>query len=367
MIAFACRLPRDGFTLDAAFEAGSGVTALFGPSGSGKSTVIRLFAGLERPEAGRIRIGDATLLDTAAGLCMAPHRRRIGLVFQDALLFPHLSVRANLTYGRFFAPARERRIAFDPVVEVLGIGHLLGRRPATLSGGERQRMAIGRALLTSPRLLLMDEPLAALDTERKHEILPFIELLRDAFGIPIIYVSHAVEEVARLATRVVRLEQGRVVASGSPAEVLAPASLAEASSRFDAVSVLAAPVSRFMPDYGVTLLDHPAGQIVVPGRIEAPGAVRVIIRATHVALSVGHPGHVSIRTVLRGRVVALETDAGPFALVTVRLEGGDRLRAYATRLATDALGLAVGDEVQALVKAVAIDAHDLAGARPAAD
>ena len=192
MIRFACRLTRPGFALDAAFTAGPGVTALFGPSGSGKSTVIRLLAGLERPEEGRITLGDSVLLDTESRRAVPPHRRRIGLVFQDALLLPHLSVKANLTYGRWFTPRGERRIAFDPVVEVLGIGHLLDRRPTTLSGGERQRVAIGRALLASPRLLLMDEPLASLDQARRQEILPFIERLRDAFAIPVVYVSHAV-------------------------------------------------------------------------------------------------------------------------------------------------------------------------------
>ena len=233
MISFDCTLARNGFRFEAAFEVNGGITALFGASGSGKSTTIRLLAGLERPDRGRIAANGTVLLDTQQRVCLAPHRRRIGLVFQDAHLFPHLPVRANLAYGRWFTPKAERRIKFDPVVEVLGIGHLLGRRPSTLSGGERQRVAIGRALLTSPRLLLMDEPLASLDSYRKLEILPFIERLRDEFSIPIVYVSHAVDEVARLATQVVKLENGRVTASGQPAEVLAPNLLAKAVDRFD--------------------------------------------------------------------------------------------------------------------------------------
>lgn len=364
MIRFACRLVRPEFTLDAAFEGGDGVTALFGPSGSGKSTIIRLLAGLDAPTEGEITIHGETLVNTRTRQSVPAHRRRIGLVFQDALLFPHLSVAANLAYGAWFARGVERRITRDPVVEVLGIGHLLDRRPATLSGGERQRVAIGRALLMNPRLLLMDEPLAALDEARKLEILPFIERLRDQFGIPILYVSHAVEEVARLAATVVKLEAGRVIARGAPPDVLGPTSLARSAERFAALSILTAPIKQFLPDYGVTVLDHPAGEIVVPGRFhEAQDKVRVMISATQVTLGIGRPGHVSVRTALTGVVSKLEVDAGPFALVTIELKGGDILQAYATRLATDGLGLDVGDEVQALVKAVSIDERQVPGLR----
>jgi molybdate transport system ATP-binding protein len=364
MIRFACRLDRPGFTLDATFEGGSGVTALFGPSGSGKSTIIRLLAGLDRPNAGAIEVNGETLVKTSTGRHVPAHKRRIGLVFQDALLFPHLSVAANLAYGGWFARGVERRITRDPVIEVLGIGHLLDRRPATLSGGERQRVAIGRALLMNPRLLLMDEPLAALDEARKLEILPFIERLRDQFGIPILYVSHAVEEVARLAATVIKLEAGRVIAAGGPAEVLGPTSLARSAERFAAISILTAPIKAFLPDYGVTILDHPAGDIVVPGRFdEGRDPVRVTISATQVTLGIGRPGHVSVRTALTGTVTKLEVNDGPFALVTIALTGGDVLRAYATRLATDGMGLDVGDEVQAMVKAVSIDERQVPGLR----
>ncbi|MCZ8377170.1 MAG: molybdenum ABC transporter ATP-binding protein [Beijerinckiaceae bacterium] len=361
MIRFACRLDRRDFRFDVAFEAESGITALFGPSGSGKTTAIRLLAGLEHAKQGRITLGETVLLDTARGIALPPHRRRIGLVFQDAQLLPHLDIRANLTYGRFFTPRAERRIAFEPVVEMLGIGHLLARRPDTLSGGERQRVAIGRALLASPQLLLMDEPLASLDAARKAEILPFIERLRDEFGVPIVYVSHAVEEVARLAARVIRLENGAVTAAGSPAEVLAPAALASMAERFDAVSVLSAPVRRYLPDYGVTLLDHPAGEIVVPGQIAASrGEVRIAIRATGVTLAVGRPSQISVRTILSGRITAIDRTESPFAMATLALPGGQTLKAYATRLSLDALGLDIGDEVQALIKSATIDERSLA-------
>ena len=362
MMTFDCQLTRADFSLDVAFQTQGGITALFGPSGSGKSTVLRLLAGLEQPQQGRIVLDDTILLDTTKNIRLKPHKRRIGLVFQDAQLFPHMSVRANLTYGRWFTPKFERTIAFDPVVEVLGIGALLERKPDSLSGGERQRVAIGRALLTSPKLLLMDEPLAALDTTRKLEILPFIENLRDEFNIPIIYVSHAVEEVARLAQTVVKLEHGKVVGIGSPTDLLTPTSLANATDRFDAVSFITGKITRFLPDYGVTLVSHPAGEITVTGQIEPLGAdVRIAVRATNVTLAVGRPGNISMRTALAGRVTKLETDSGPFALVTLQLVGGDMLRVYATRLATDQLGLDVGDEVLALVKSVAIDERGIPG------
>lgn len=361
MIRFACRHRRAGFTLDATFEAARGITALFGASGSGKSTIIRLLAGLDRPDHGRIEIDGTVLLDTAAGLSVAPHKRRIGLVFQDALLFPHLSVRSNLTYGRFFTAKAERRIDLDAVVQVLGISHLLDRSPLTLSGGERQRVAIGRAMLASPRLLLLDEPLAALDTPRKLEILPFIERLRDEFDIPMIYVSHAAEEVARLANQVITLDQGRVLRSGSAGAVLGAEGMASSASRFDMVSILSAPARTYLPDYGVTILDHPAGTIVVPGRAAIGQEARITIRASHVMLAKQASDDISVRTVLRGRVAAIATDGGPFALVSVTLTGGETLRAYATRLAVDSLGLSPGLDVHALIKSVMIEESGVTG------
>jgi molybdate transport system ATP-binding protein len=351
MIYFDCRLTRPGFTFDAAFETGPGVTALFGASGSGKSTALRLVAGLERPERGLISLDGERLTDTEARLHRPPHRRRIGFVFQDALLLPHLSVRSNLGYGRFFTRRADRKLSFDAVVQVLGIGHLLDRGPATLSGGERQRVAIGRALLASPRLLLMDEPLASLDAARKRELLPFIERLRDEFAIPILYVSHAAEEVARLASRVVLIEAGRVSASGRPDEVLG--AVAPGVDRFDAVSILSAAVKERLPAYGLTMLAHPAGDILVPGQLEPGRTVTIAIRATNVAIASGGTDS-SVRTRLKGRIAGLRMDDGPFALAAIELAGGAVLQASLTRLAVDQLGLRVGSEVVALVKTVAL-------------
>ena len=274
MISFNCSLKRGEFDFNVAFQSDVGITGLFGPSGSGKSTVIQLLAGLIRPSRGRIAINDLALVDSARGLWLPPHKRGVGLVFQDAQLFPHLTVHQNLLYGRYFTPQPKDTISFQSVIDVLGIGHLLERSPATLSGGERQRVAIGRALLTSPRILAMDEPLAALDTNRKLEILPFIERLRDEFAIPILYVSHSVEEIARLASTVIKIENGKVAVTGSPDGVLRSVVAPKAEERFATVSTITGSLMRYDNEFQVSILNHPAGSIVVPGRIamRVPGS-----------------------------------------------------------------------------------------------
>ena len=210
---------RGDFALDARFASLGKLTALFGPSGSGKTTVIRIIAGLLKPQFCKVTVGGALLADTDAGLFPPPHRRRIGYVSQNALLFPHLDVLKNVRYGEWFTPRARRTAELERIVAMLGIGHLLARRPHTLSGGERQRVAIGRALLTSPALLLLDEPLAALDQARKEEIMPYLETLRDQGGVPMVYVSHSIPETVRLAGDVIMMEQGRVIASGPPSLV----------------------------------------------------------------------------------------------------------------------------------------------------
>ena len=222
MLEVTLRHGFDGFDLDLSFSTEGGITALFGRSGAGKTTVINAVAGLLRPDMGRVVLDGETLLDTERGIWVPPHRRRLGYVFQDARLFPHMNLRKNLTFGARYAPRGSSGASVDDVVALLGLEPLLDRAPATLSGGEKQRVALGRALLCHPRLLLMDEPLASLDGPRKQEILPYLERLRDgALGLPILYVSHAVDEIARLADRLVLLQNGQLKAQGALFDVMA--------------------------------------------------------------------------------------------------------------------------------------------------
>ena len=349
----ALRRTLPGFTLDVAFASAGGLVSLFGRSGSGKSMTLGLIAGLARPDAGHVRIGDSVLLDTARGRNLPVQHRRIGLVFQDAQLFPHLSVRQNLLFGRWFAGVSAGGIAFDHVVEALGIGGLLPRRPGKLSGGEKQRVAIGRALLADPRLLLFDEPLAALDRQRRLEILPLIERLRDEFAVPIVYVSHAMEEVVRLGGHVVVLEAGRVVAAGPPEAVLGAARLED--RRFGRATIVTTIAGAWDEAFDLTALDHSAGTLWLAGRAGPPGhVVRALVRATDVSLAPGDPGPISIRSALVGRIAAVEPE-GALAAVTVDLRGGGQVVALVTRRALHDLALAVGSPVRALVKAVALD------------
>lgn len=220
VLEFDADLTMGTFRLAARFLAGPGVTAFFGPSGSGKTTIINLLAGLLRPERGKISLFGIPLVDTAEHKFVPKHKRRIGLVYQDAQLFPHLNVRQNLMFGRWFAGGRDQHVPVDAVIDGLGIGGLMARRPAGLSGGEKQRVALARALLSSPKLLLLDEPLAGLDQERKLEILALIERVRDDFAVPMIYVTHSSDEVRRLASKVIILQDGKVTATGSPLEIL---------------------------------------------------------------------------------------------------------------------------------------------------
>jgi molybdate transport system ATP-binding protein len=353
-IAARLFLKRRDFVLDVEFSAGHGITALFGPSGSGKSTVLNLIAGLARLDRGHIEVDGEVFADTSRRIDLSPHHRRVGYVFQDALLFPHLNVRRNLGYGRWFSKSPDS-VDFDQIVDLLGITHLLDRRPATLSGGERQRVAIGRALLSNPRLLLMDEPLAALDIERKAEIIPYVERLRDDLGLPILYVSHAVDEVARLADRVTVLADGRITAQGSASEILGP-KISAGADRFARLAVLSGSNPAYDERWGLTSVDHPAGRIAVAGRVKPhDGHVRIVVRATDVTLSLTRPHEISVRTMLKGTIAGIEESDGPIVIAEIALEGGDRLAAAITRKAVDELGLDAGDTVYCLIKAVSID------------
>ena len=347
--------------LDVAFEAPKGVTVLFGRSGSGKSTIINAVAGLLRPESGRIAIGERVLCDTAQRLHLPPHRRRLGYIFQEGRLFPHLSVRQNLRYGQWFAPKGARVENMARVVEMLGIGDLLSRRPGALSGGEKQRVAIGRALLSAPRAILADEPLASLDEARKAEILPYLEQLRDQVDIPILYVSHSASEVARLATTVVALDQGRVAAQGRAEEVLGDPAITPLGAR-EAGAVLAARVVRHHAD-GLTELEAGGAALFLP-RVDRPeGAdLRVRIAAHDVIVARGRPDGLSALNILPGRVQTLRAGTGPGALLAVDTQAG-RVLARITARAAAALDLAPGTQVHLVIKAVAVAQADIGTAR----
>jgi molybdate transport system ATP-binding protein len=360
MIRFDAAIKLGTFAYEAAFESPSSVS-LFGRSGSGKTVTLGLIAGLLRPDRGVIIVDDRVLVDTEKHIFVPKHDRRIGLVYQDAQLFPHLTVRQNLLFGRWFAPPAARAVAFDAVVDTLGIGHLLGRRPGRLSGGERQRVAIGRALLSSPRLLLMDEPLAALDDERKGEVLTLIERLRDGFKIPIVYVSHSIDEVARLAATVVVFAGGHVIATGPVDEVFGPRRVQAEESRFERSFVLTGRVVGMNQEFGLTQIAHPGGTIWLVGPAGAPGGeVRLVIKATDVTVATERPRDLSIRSVLTGRIGAIEQEDGPLAAVTIDLPVHGHVVALVTRMAVDELRLAPGRDVFALIKTVALDERGVA-------
>jgi len=354
---------QGAFTLDARFQSEGRLTALFGPSGSGKTTLVNAIGGLLVPDEGRVGVKDRILVDTRRGILVPKHRRRIGYVFQEARLFPHLNVRQNLHFGRWFTPRRERRADVGAIVELLGIGHLLDRWPSSLSGGERQRVAIGRALLADPHLLLMDEPLASLDEGRKGEIYPYIERLRDEGNVPMVLVSHSVPEIARLATTIVVLSDGRVTASGPAPEILRHTRFFPHAGLVEAGALVETRVLRHEEAYGLTVLRAAAGDLTV-SRIDLPvGApVRVRLRARDIILSLAPPEGLSALNVLPGTVTGLEEADGSSVDVTLDC-GGDGVVASVTLKSVERLGLKVGLPVQAIIKSVAFDREALGPAQ----
>ena len=355
-VAFRHRFP--GLSLDIAFEAPRGITVLFGRSGAGKTTIVNAVAGLFRPAAGRIALEGTVLSDASAGTFLPPHRRRIGIVFQEGRLFPHLSVRQNLVYGQRFAPLEAPREDFDRIVDMLGIGPLLARRPAGLSGGEKQRVAIGRALLAAPRLILADEPLAALDEARKAEILPYFERLRDSIDIPVLYVSHAPAEVARLASSVVVIENGRVARQGAPGAVLADPSITPLGPQA-AGSMLDAVVMAHHAD-GLSELAAGGTRLLVPavgGEVGTP--LRLFVAAQDVMLALDRPERVSALNVIPAVVADIRLGDGPGALV--RLAAcNTHILSRVTRRSVLALDLQPGQTVYAVLKAASV-ARDRVG------
>ena len=300
-VTVSMRHAFEGFALEAAFAIPEGgVTALFGPSGAGKTSIANTIAGLLRPDQGRIAIGERCVLDTRAGVFLPPQARRIGYVFQDARLFPHMSVEANLRYGWRRAPARADEARIDHVIALLGLEGLLARKPAKLSGGEKGRVALGRALLASPALLVFDEPLAALDAARKAEILPYLERLRDEARLPMLYVSHSLDEVTRLADTVILLRDGRVIAQGSVFDLLGDLEFAAGLGMPAYGAAFAATVVRHLEEDGLTVLAFAGGELTV-GRLDRPvgSHLRVRMRAEDVMLAREEPRAISANNVLR--------------------------------------------------------------------
>ncbi|HYM04912.1 MAG TPA: molybdenum ABC transporter ATP-binding protein [Stellaceae bacterium] len=347
------------FQMTVRFDAQeTGITALFGRSGAGKTMLVNMLAGLMRPDRGRIVVQGEVLFSTDQRIDLPPERRRLGYVFQEGRLFPHYSVRGNLAYG-MHRTASDSAITLDAVVALLGLEPLLDRRPGDLSGGEKQRVGIGRALLAHPRLLLMDEPLAALDLPRKAEIMPFIERLRDELHIPIVYVTHAMEEIVRLADRLVLLSEGQVAAVGTVEELTSRLDLRPLTGRYEAGAVIRTTLAGHDVTFGLSELAFPGGRLRVahvPLPLGTP--LRARIRARDVALATARPAGISIRNIFRGRIIEIGPDRGP--IVDIRIDIGTAeapviLWSRITLRAAQELDLVIGREIFALVKTVALD------------
>lgn len=358
------------FTVDASLHAGPGVTALFGRSGAGKSTLIDMVAGLVTPSDGRIEIAGKTLFDSRRGIDLKPEQRGVGYVFQDARLFPHMSVASNLGYGMRRLAYAQHPHMMHRVVELLDLSTLLARRPAKLSGGEKQRVAIARALLSNPRVLLMDEPLSNLDAQRKSEVLPYIEHLSTDFNVPVIYVSHAVDEVVRLADTLVLVDGGRIKAQGPVEALMGRLDLAPFTGRYEAGAVLNARVTGHDDALELTRLSLLGHTLYTPRVHLNPGeAVRVRIRARDVALALSPPTGTSILNQVPVVVSEIVSGSGSHAEVALTVSAapgnasadGQTVLARITRKSLNDLNLRLGTSAYVLIKAVAIDRHSLGG------
>lgn len=353
MLDFRIKARRGDFVLDTEFLTPTGVTALFGGSGAGKTSVVNAIAGLLQPAEGRIAVGDTVLFDSALGVNVPLHRRRVGFVFQNARLFPHLSVHQNLRYGGSHDEER--------VISILGLADMLARRPKTLSGGEQQRVALGRALMCDPQILLMDEPLAALDAPRKAEIMPYLETLRDSVKVPIVYVSHTMSEVARLATTLVVMQAGKVLRAGPIDDVLADPAAVPLIGVQDAGALIHARVISHDPKDGLTLLRFDGGDLLLPGAVGQIGqTLRLRVAAGDVILSRAAPEGISALNVLPVTITQLSQGRGPGVAVGL-MAGKTRLLARVTRRSATALDLSEGQQLFAIIKANAVAPADVGG------
>ena len=346
------------FEIKAAFQAEAGITALFGPSGAGKTSLVNMLAGLERPARGRIVVWDQVLFDSEQGIDLSPEQRRLGYVFQESRLFPHMTVAGNLSYGRALVPKGVALVDYDAVVDLLALRPLLVRRPKTLSGGERQRVAIGRAILAAPRLLLMDEPLANLDAPRRAEILPFIEKLRREFDISIVYVSHNMDEIVRRADQLIVMADGAIAAQGPVDEITARLDLRHLTGRWDAGAVLSTTVAEQDDVDKLTRLSFQGGDLWLPQLDLGLGSpLRIRVHARDVSLALAPPEQVSVLNVFTGEVIEVGADDGP--QVDVLIDIGTPLWARITKRSQRELNIMPGRKVHAMIKAMAVDRSGL--------
>ena len=347
------------FRLETQFEVEEGsITAIFGKSGAGKTSTINAIAGLTRPDVGVIQIGNTTLFDQNLRINLPIYKRQIGYVFQDDRLFPHMTVRNNLIYGTPKNRDVANSLNLTDITGLLELAPLLERRPRTLSGGEKQRVAIGRALLSNPKLLLMDEPLASIDVQHRFEILPFIQRVREKTGITIIYVTHALEEVIFIADQIILLSEGRVTAQGTVEEIMSRLDLHPMTSRFDAGAVISAIYSGYDREFDLGELSFDGGTLRIAGLNAEIGIhLRAHIRARDVSLMLDNPKDTSVLNVFKGELIEIRHEDGPQLDLLINI--GTPLIARITRKSLNDLNLDIGSKVYAMIKAVAIDRKTL--------
>ncbi|WP_020167669.1 MULTISPECIES: molybdenum ABC transporter ATP-binding protein [Methylotenera] len=354
MIEFDFQRNQGDFDLDVKCRLNAPVVGLFGASGAGKSTLLGMIAGLVKPHSGQLILDGECLFDSQHAIDVPIHQRRIGVVFQDSRLFPHLNIRDNLNYG--FLTLKDKRFSFKQIVDLLEIGHLLSQKPHQISGGEKQRVSLGRALLTSPRLLLLDEPLAALDVRLKHQILPFLRRVKDEINIPMIYVSHAIDEILYVTSEIVIIEQGKLLAQGRFHEIIHQDNLQRIAQSLGLENVIGAVIASHDNRYGSTTLKHGSQTIVAPIITADTGAqITISIPASSIALSISRLESVTIQNQLQGQVTEIK-QIGYRVLVTVDI-GESQIVAEVTTKALETLNIVVGNSVYCLIKAQAIRAH----------
>lgn len=364
MIDIDVKKSYDRFNIEASLKLESnGITALFGRSGAGKTSIANIIAGLLHPDQGRVMLGDTVLCDTDRGISLPPEKRRIGYVFQQARLFPHLSVARNLTYGWRRRASADHNINPDDVIDLLGLQRQLAQQPGSLSGGERQRVAFGRAVLSNPDLLIMDEPLSSLDAARKYEILPFIERLRDQFAIPILYVSHSMDEIIRLADDLVLMDDGKVAAQGKVEDLTSRLDLRPLTGRYEAGSVISVTVAGHDTEYCLTKLEFSGGRFFVPQIDAMPGTtVRLQIRARDVSIMKSRPQDTSELNIFSGTIAEIAAPASSAeSHCDICVDIGVPLWARLTRYSLNKMRLEPGSQVFASVKSTSVDRESLGG------